>query len=96
MVRPQRDGQRFASDGDGYALVPMVPADAREEAGNPQLSKCWILWEVERWADKRIGAVPDRDPFLLKHVGGELYAILAAWDLTDLERAVMAGRSRNT
>ena len=47
---------RFTSDGDGYALVPMVPADAREEAGNPQLSKCWILVgsrAVGRSADRR-------------------------------------------
>jgi hypothetical protein len=36
--------------------------------------------------------MPDRDPYLLRHVGGALYAVLAAWDLTDLERAIMSAR----
>ena len=78
----------------GHALVPMVPADARAAAGFPDIAKCFILWEVEEWADQPIIAQPDRDPFLLRHLGGDLYAILAAWDLTELERAVMAGRAR--
>lgn len=77
---------------DGYALVPMVPADALETAGNPDLSKCHILWEVEQWADRRIGSAPDKDPYLLRHLHGSLYVVLAEWDLTELERAVMSGR----
>lgn len=31
------------------------------------------------------------DPALLKHIGGDLYAVVATWDLTDLERAVLDG-----
>ena len=77
----------------GYSLVPMVPAQAKAEAGNPQMRKCFILWEVEAWADRSIRAVPDRDPFLLRHIGGDLYSVLAAWDLTELERAVMSRRN---
>lgn len=75
----------------GYAMVPMVPAEALEKAGNPDLSKCFTLWEVEKWRD-RSRTMPDRDPYLLRHVGGALYAVLAAWDLTDLERAIMSAR----
>ena len=78
----------------GYSLVPMVPPAARKESGYRPLSKFFVLWEVEQWADQRILAEPDRDPYLLEHVGGDLYAVLAEWDLTDLERAVMAGRSQ--
>lgn len=70
---------------DGSSFVPMIPAQVRAQVGPIDLSKHFILWEAD-WTD-----VP-HDPYLLKHCGGELYAILAEWDLTDLERAVMAGR----
>lgn len=36
--------------------------------------------------------VPPTDPFLLRHLGGTLYVVLAQWDLTPLEKAVLAGR----
>lgn len=74
---------------DGYALVPIVPPEIK---GPHDLKKCHILWEVEAWADSMIRTVADRDPWLLRHLGGDLYAVLGEWDLTDLERAVMAGR----
>lgn len=73
----------------GSALVPMIPAQVREKVGSFDAAKRFLLWEVEEWAD-----IAPRDPYLLQHVGGELYAILAEWDLTELERAVMAGRAR--
>lgn len=83
------NGGGYSKSVVGYALVPMIPADVRPEGKE----KDWfILWEVEQWSREPLLAVPDRDPYLLKHVGGDLYAILAEWDLTDLERAVMAGR----
>lgn len=31
------------------------------------------------------------DPALLKHIGGDLWAVVAVWNLTDLEMAVLAG-----
>lgn len=76
---------------DGYAMVPLVPPDALEAAGNPSLRKCYTLWEVEQWQEKT-RVLPDRDPFLMQHLGGPLYVVLAEWNLTDLERAVMTGR----
>ena len=48
-----------------------------------------VLWEAE-WQQ-----VVPRDPFLLRHIGGDLYSVVAAWDLTDLERSVIAARLRN-
>jgi hypothetical protein len=77
----------------GFALIPMVPADVRPKTG--QLKDFFIIWEVERWADKKIGATPDIDPYLLKHLGGSLYAVVAEWDLTELERSIMKGRRAN-
>lgn len=73
----------------GYAMVPMVPADVRP---NVAMNDCFILWEVEQWAERSKFARPDRDPYLLRHIAGDLYAVLAAWDLTDLERAIMSER----
>lgn len=73
----------------GYALVPMVPADVRP---NGDLRDFFILWEVEQWSDYRLSAVPDLDPYLLRHIVGDLYAVVAEWDLTPLERAIMTGR----
>jgi hypothetical protein len=78
----------------GYALVPMVPPEGMDKLGGAlNLRDHLILWEVEEWADLRIGAVPDRDPLLLRPIHGDLCAVVHAWDLTDLERAVMAGRA---
>jgi hypothetical protein len=73
----------------GHALVPMVPADVRP---NANLRDYFILWEVEEWSDRPLLAQPDRDPYLLKHLAGDLYVVVAEWDLTELERAIMTGR----
>jgi hypothetical protein len=78
---------------EGYALVPMIPADVREKVKG-QDKDYMILWEVEKWADRSLTSPAPRDPYLLKHIAGELYAVVAEWDLTDLERAIMSGRNR--
>ena len=79
---------------EGYALVPMVPLDVRPKTGIPE--KACILWEVEEWSDRRLDVTPDTDPYLLKHVTGSLYAVIAEWDLTELEKAVMRKRVTST
>lgn len=77
----------------GYALVPLVPPPGLRLAGGfTGLRKHFTLFEVEAWSDAPRLAQPDRDPYLLRHVAGELYAVIYEWDLTELERAVMAGR----
>lgn len=73
-----------------YALVPMIPADVRP-VGN--IGRFHVLWEVDHWTSQPHGSSTPRDPYLLRHLGGALYAIVAAWNLTDLERAVMEGRA---
>lgn len=69
---------------EGQAVVPLVPPQHRPA---DDLANYFILWEAE-WKD-----VP-RDPALLKHLGGDLYAVVAVWDLSDLEMAVLSGRRR--
>ena len=39
--------------------------------------------------------MPPRDPALLRNITGTLYAVLAVWDLTEVERAVL-GMTRAT
>jgi hypothetical protein len=68
---------------EAQALVPLIPPGLRP---NIALSNFHTLWEAE-W--KR---VPPRDPALLRHLGGDLFAVVAVWDLTELERAVLGGR----
>lgn len=65
-------------------IVPSIPPGMRPAAS---LTNYQILWEAD-WQ-----AVP-RDPALLKHCGGWLYVVLAMWDLTPLEQAVL-GLTRN-
>lgn len=61
------------------AMVPYIPPSIRPE----NLKAYHILWEAV-WEP----AAP-HDPLLLRHLRGSLYAVLAEWDLTPLERAVM-------
>jgi hypothetical protein len=70
---------------DHQAMVPPVPPGLRPA---DSLGNYHVLWEAE-WQP-----VPPKDPALLKHIGGDLYVVCATWDLTDLERTVLAGRFR--
>lgn len=65
--------------------TPIIPARFVPSHG---LSNYHILWEVEKWDI----VTPPKDPLLLKRVSPNVFAVLAAWELTDLERAVLRGR----
>jgi hypothetical protein len=73
------------------ALVPIVPPRHLPRV-NADLTKLLTLWEVEDWTWGRDPAAP-QDPALLQHLAGDLYAVLATWDLTELERLVLSGRT---
>jgi len=72
-------------------VVPPVPPRYRPKRGTlrkpSRLGRFHILWEVEKW-----DPTPPRDPALLRHIRGDLWAVLATWDLTDVERAVLGQR----
>ena len=52
------------------------------------LSGYYILWEVRDWKD-----LPEtKDPLLLKRITENLFVILGAWELTDLEQSIISGR----
>lgn len=65
------------------AAVPLIPIHLRPKAS---LDRYHILWEAE-WT-KRYPI----DPFLLRRFGGDAWLVVAAWDLTPVERAVMEQR----
>jgi len=67
-------------------VVPLAPVALRPARG---LGGYHVLWEVERWSVK---PVPPGDPALLKYIGGDLWAVIAIWDLTELEKLVLMGR----
>jgi hypothetical protein len=67
----------------GQTVVPLIPPRYRPRW--PRLGSCHLLWEVHSWTP-----VPPEDPALIRHIRGDLWAVLAVWDLTELERAVLA------
>jgi hypothetical protein len=66
------------------ALLPAIPLVLRPAAA--RLREYLVLWEAT-WEE-----APPRDPLLLAPLGGTLYAVVAQWDLSPLERAAMMGR----
>lgn len=69
--------------GRSAAMVPLIPIHLRPQASD--LPKYHILWEAD-WQ-----AVPV-DPMLLRKIGADAWLVVAAWDLTAVEQAVLAGR----
>jgi len=74
---------------EGTAMIPLVPAEAYPSSGRLALEKHFILWEVEDW-----DAAPPVDPMLLRPIGGDLYAVIHQWNLTEIERVVIARTRR--
>lgn len=85
-------GYTFSRSGDavsysGVATVPGMPPEIREIARKEHL----VLWQAE-W--RKIGSQvqrPPRDPALLERLNGNMYVVLAAWDLTALEASALCG-----
>jgi hypothetical protein len=72
------------------AMVPIVPPRHRPATGMGDLL---VLWEVDDWRWETVPRPPG-DPALLRHVGGDIYAVEATWELTELEKLVLSGRRR--
>jgi hypothetical protein len=82
---PDRSRRRSAWSA-GSAMVPLIPPRFRPRLR--RLPGFHILWEVEEWTRQ-----PPRDPALVRHIRGSLWAVHAVWDLTDLERTVLSQRA---
>ena len=81
-----RDARGRKRQWHGKTMVPIIPPRFRPNRN--RLHRFHILWEVEEWQ-----LAPPRDPALLRFVGGDLWAVVATWDLTELERAVLGSGS---
>jgi hypothetical protein len=71
---------------EAATTVPVIPPEVRPT--RRRLRGFHVLWEVEAW-----DPTPPRDPALLRHIRGDLWTVVATWDLTELERAVLAQRA---
>ena len=67
---------------DRMADVPLIPVHLRPRE---HLEKYHVLWEAD-WNQY------PTDPYLLRRFGADAWVVVAAWDLTDVERAVMSNR----
>lgn len=65
--------------------VPIVPAHLLPEGS---LENYYILWEVSEWEPMPIY----KDPFLLKRINANAFVVLAEWELTSVEQAIIRGR----
>jgi hypothetical protein len=77
-------GNHRTTRSEHEALVPIIPIHLRPKRG---LANYSILWEAE-WE-----RVPPRDPYLLRRIGkADLWVVMASWELTEVERAVLSTR----
>lgn len=81
--RPGGILERQHWNSEATAVVPIVPPHLHPRAA---LANYHTLWDAV-WTP-----APPKDPLLLRHLAGQLYAIVAHWDLTPLEQAVLRGR----
>ena len=68
-------------------VVPIIPPQILIDEVRYLLPNYYILWEVEKWQP-----IPPKDPILLKQLTPNLFGVLATWNLTELERAIIRGR----
>ena len=66
------------------AVLPQIPLYMRPKRA---LASYHVLWEAE-WTP-----VPPGDPYLLRRIGNsDAWLVVGAWDLTEVEKAVLATR----
>lgn len=71
------------------APVPLIPCILLLKEVRLKIQNYYILWELEKWEP-----LPPRDPILLIPLTPNLYGVIATWNLTELERAIIRGRLR--
>jgi hypothetical protein len=68
------------------SAVPHIPANLRPKFS---LSNYHTLFEVQNWEEYPV------DPFLLKRVVGNLFIVIAEWELTELEASLLGSMRSN-
>lgn len=64
--------------------VPLIPAHIMP---NGKLDNYYILFEVVEWNEVPVAA----DPYLLKRINANCFVVLAEWDITPVEQAILRG-----
>ena len=80
---PTRPNDGWIPDGRWWATMPLIPPKFRPPFN---IENYHVLWEAV-WTRGTVRA--PHDPALLKRIGGDLFAVLAVWDLSPLEQAVL-------
>lgn len=70
----------------GRTVVPLIPPQHLPQGA---LHNYHLLWEIDKWEP-----VPPADPLLLKQITRNLFVVMAQWNLTAVEQAVMRGAIR--
>lgn len=70
------------------AVVPHVPPNIRPVK---KLHNYHILFEVDEWVNVKDLPKQSRDPFLLQRIQGDLFVVVAEWELTELEMSLLGG-----
>jgi hypothetical protein len=79
--QPVARGRQWAR---AVAIAPLIPIDLRPKRG---LENYHVLWEAV-WQP-----APPVDPMLLRRIGeADLWVVVAAWELSEVERAALAAR----
>lgn len=65
--------------------VPLVPVQLLPPG---KLENYYTLFEVKEWKTRAVV----EDPYLLKRINANTFAVLAEWDVTEVEAIVMRGR----
>ena len=81
-----RKGARFIIKQEISTKVPIVPAHLLPEGS---LENYYILWEVVKGWEKMPVV---KDPFLLKRINANAFVVLAEWEITAIEQAIIRGR----
>ena len=79
-----KDKEEITIRGTVKTAVPIVPAHLLPVG---KLNNYYILFEVTQWDEVPIA----KDPFLLRRINANAFLILAEWDLTEVEQAVIRG-----
>jgi hypothetical protein len=79
-IEIQWQGMQWTAGASGRARVPLIPVQHRPKV---DLASYHLLFEAD-WIRYPI------DPILLRRMGEDAWVVLAAWDLTEVERAVLS------
>lgn len=71
--------------------VPIVPPYLLPTKTG-KLDNYYILWETSDWQQSEDSMPKAKDPFLLIRINANAFIVLAEWDLTKVEQAIIRGK----